>query len=169
MGKGRYHQIAVLVLLGIIQAAAAFGAERQLTLSEAVAAALQGNNELRASKDSLLAQREEVGIARSPLLPHVAFEEGAVRTDNPPGVFMAKLNQRRFSQSDFDINALNNPKPTTDFQTLVSVDQPIFASEAFIGLTMAKKEYAAQIKDARRVCPDYNRGKRAQGVLIQVQ
>ncbi len=145
-----YEWIICGVFVVMVQAAGAFAAERQVTLSEAVAAALRGNSDLRAGKNALLGQKEEVGIARSGLLPHVAFEERASRTDNPPGVFMSKLNQQRFSASDFDIGALNNPKPVTDLQAMVSVEQTIFAGGAWVGLDMAKKEYAAKKEDFGR-------------------
>ncbi len=132
------------------QAADAFAGERQVTLLEAIGLALQGNHDLQASKNSLFAQREEVGVARSPLLPHLAIEERASRTDNPPGVFMSKLNQQRFSAADFDVATLNSPKPVTDFQTLVSLDQALFAGGALVGLDMAKKEYAAKKEEFAR-------------------
>jgi outer membrane protein len=125
-------------------------AEAQLTLSEALDRALHDNHDLRAERNSLLAQREDVGLARSNLLPHLAFEERVTRTDNPPGVFMAKLNQQRFGPSDFDIGALNGPKTVTDLQTMVSVDQAVFVAGALIGLEMAKKEYAAKRENTGR-------------------
>jgi outer membrane protein TolC len=125
-------------------------AERHVTLPEAIATALEQNYEMRASRNSLLARKAEIGVARASLLPHIAFEERASRTDNPPGVFMAKLNQQRFSLSDFDIASLNNPRPVTDLQSLVSLDQVVFAGAAFIGLDMARKEFAAGKEDFGR-------------------
>jgi outer membrane protein len=63
---------------------------------------------------------------------------------------MAKLNQERFTQSDFAIDSLNRPGPVTDFQTMVTIDQPIFVGKALVGLKMAKKEYAARGEEYRR-------------------
>jgi outer membrane protein len=150
MNRYQYCAALLLFVAATVPGSMAFAAERQLSLSEAVAAALQGNHNLRASKNSLLAQKEEIGVARSPLLPHVAFEERASRTDNPPGVFMSKLNQQRFAASDFAIQALNSPKAVSDLQSLVSVDQAVFAAGAYVGLDMAKKEFAAQTEDFGR-------------------
>jgi len=79
-------------------AAAAGPAERRVTLHEAIRLALEGNHEVRATRNALLAQREEMGVARGFLLPRLSLEETATRTDNPPGVFMAKLNQGRFTR-----------------------------------------------------------------------
>jgi outer membrane protein len=121
-----------------------FGLEKQITLMEAVKTALTGNHEMRAIENQLLAQEADVGIARSALMPKIGFEERATRTNNPPTSFMMKLNQGRFSQSDFEINSLNNPQPTTDLQSLLTVEQPLFDAKAFLGLKMAKQERAAQ-------------------------
>lgn len=135
----------VLLLLagGVING---YGSEKKLTLNEAVKTALTNNAEIKAMKNALLAQEAEVGVARSSFLPRIGFEERATRTNNAPNVFMMKLNQGRFSISDFAIDTLNNPQATTDLQTLFSFDQPIFDAKSFIGLTMAKNEYSA--KDA---------------------
>ncbi len=105
---------------------------------------------MRAMKNSVFAQKEEVEVARSFLLPRLSFEERALRTNNPTMVFSSKLNEGRFSAEDLNINALNNPGPTSDFQTLVTFEQPIFQRKAFVGLDMAQKEYAALQEDYLR-------------------
>ena len=125
-------------------------AEKSVHLVEAIKLAMEYNHEIRSSRFSLFAQKEDIGIARSYLLPRLSFEERATRTNNPPGVFMMKLNQERFAQSDFDIFSLNNPKPTSDLQTLFTIEQPIFVGKSFIGLDMAKKEYSAQSESYNR-------------------
>ncbi|MGE5443175.1 MAG: TolC family protein, partial [Ignavibacteriales bacterium] len=120
------------------------GDERQLSLKDTIQIALENNHEIRAFKNSLYAQNDEIGIARSVLLPKISLEEGFVRTDNPTNVFSIKLNQERFSQSDFQISSLNNPSPINNFQTFLSFEQPIFAMKANIGLKMAKNEFLAK-------------------------
>jgi len=134
----------ILPVLIIATPACGSSTEKCLGLTEAIRIAMEGNHEIRASRNSLSARKEDIGIARSYLLPRITFEERASRTNNPPGVFMSKLNQERFLQTDFDINSLNNPKPISDLQTLFSIEQPIFSGKAYIGLGMAKKEYSAQ-------------------------
>jgi outer membrane protein len=124
--------------------------QKRVDLIEAVKLAMEHNHEIRSSRYSLFAQKEDIGIARSYLLPKLSFEERATRTNNPPGVFMMKLNQERFAQSDFDIFSLNNPKPQSDLQTLFSIEQPIFVGKYLIGLNMAKKEYSAQNESYNR-------------------
>jgi outer membrane protein len=141
---------ALIVILLFVPALNGFGAERQVGLIEAVSLALKDYHEMRAMKNSVYAQREEVGVARSFLLPRLGFEERALRTNNPTMVFSSKLNEGRFTAEDFNLNALNNPGPTNDFQTLVTFEQPIFQRKAFVGLDMAQKEYAALQEDYLR-------------------
>lgn len=118
--------------------------ERAFGMREAVKRAMENNHELRAFGNSLLAQGEDIGIAKSYLLPKIYFEERFMRTNNPTYAFMAKLNQQRFDQQDFAIDSLNNPEPVNDFQTSLSIEQPIFVRKAWIGLDMAKTEHAAK-------------------------
>jgi outer membrane protein TolC len=127
-----------------------FGQEKKLTLTEAIKIALDENYELRAAKNVLFAQKEGIGIARSAFLPKLTFEERAARTNNPPLSFMMKLNQQRFSQSDFIVDSLNNPQPINDYQTAFFIEQPVFSMKSFVGLSIAKNEYAAKGGDYQR-------------------
>ncbi|MEJ2684631.1 MAG: TolC family protein [Candidatus Sulfobium sp.] len=125
-------------------------ADRVMTLREAIQYSLKGNPEIRAFRESVLGQKEDVGIARSLMLPRLTFEERYMRTDNPTYAFMAKLNQERFTQQDFAIGSLNNPSPVNDFQTSLSFEQAVFAPKAYIALDMAKKEVTAKGDDFDR-------------------
>ncbi len=88
--------------------------------------------------------------AAVPCCLRIGFEERALRTNNPTMVFSSRLNQGQFSSSDLALNNLNNPSPITDFQTLFTIEQPLFVGKAFVGLDMAKKELAAKQEDYRR-------------------
>lgn len=114
--------------------------EQKLGLREAILISFADNHELKARQSSLAATQADIGIARSYLLPSLLFEEKYQRTANPTYSFMSKLNQERFTTQDFAINSLNNPDPINDFQTLFSIEQPLFARKANIGLAMAKKQ-----------------------------
>jgi len=142
--------LAVGCLLLVWITTGARGEGNALSLHEAIKTAMENNPEMRAMGSSLAAQREDIGVARSSLLPRLTLEERAVRTNNPPNVFMMKLNQERFSSSDFAIDKLNDPGPANDFQTLLSLDQPIFLRKAQVGFRMAKQEYAAKKEDYKR-------------------
>lgn len=96
-------------------------AEVPLTLQEAVEAALDGNRGLAAAEARAeaadLGARAEEGF----LFPSVQATAGAVRTDDPVGVFGTRLRQRSFTQADFDIAALNDPDAVSDWTAGVGV------------------------------------------------
>ncbi len=134
---GYTRVIAMSLLLVLFAVASVLGSERTLSIKEAVVIALSDNHELKAFGYALGAEGENVGIARSALFPHLSFEERFMRTNNPPTAFSAKLNQQRFSQQDFAIDALNSPRPINDFQSSLSLEQIIFSRKAMLGLDMS--------------------------------
>lgn len=143
---GAPYSIPILIFaffLALAIPAVALAEERTFTLADAVNFALQNNNELRAAESSVAAQKDDVGIARSSLLPKVFFEERYLRTNNPTYAFMAKLNQGQFTQQDFAIDNLNHPSPIDDYLTLFGVEQPLFAPKAWLGLDISKREHEA--------------------------
>ncbi len=132
------------VILILVCASGAAAQERVLSLREALAYAGAGNPELRAFERSVLGQKEDVGIARSFLLPKLFFEERFMRTNNPTYSFMAKLNQARFEESDFAVSSLNHPSPINDFQGGLFFEQPLFAPKAYIAVDIAATEAEAK-------------------------
>ena len=141
---------AMLAFIWLGSPLATYAGEQRMGLLEAIRMAFEGNFEMRARRNALSAQQEEVGVARGSLLPKIGFEERALRTNNPTLVFSSKLNQGGFSATDLAVNSLNSPNPTTDFQTLFTFEQPIFIGKAYVGLAMAKKELSAQQADYQR-------------------
>ncbi|MEW6289801.1 MAG: TolC family protein [Thermodesulfobacteriota bacterium] len=137
---------AVIFLLVVVFCTASFlqpaaGSEQVISLREAILTSFAGNHELKGRQSQLEANRADIGIARSSLLPTLAIEEKFQRTANPTYSFMSKLNQERFTAQDFAIDSLNNPDAISDFQTLFSIEQPLFVRQATIGLDMAKKQH----------------------------
>jgi outer membrane protein len=124
--------------------------EIKLSLEEAIRVALKNNHEVKALMNSVLAEGSDVGISRSSLLPKINMEERFVRTNNPTDVFSIKLNQQRFSMSDFEIPNLNNPDPISDFQTTFSVEQPIVAIKEILTIKSSNKEFQAAGEDLNR-------------------
>jgi outer membrane protein len=143
---------SLLLLLFFLTATAgkAADAEKRLTLTEAVQAAMENNHELKAQKSALAAKRENIGLARSSLLPKISFEERYLRTVNPTYAFMTKLNQQRIDVTDFIPASLNHPDITNDFQSALSFEQPVFIKKANIGLMMSKTDAAASAEDFQR-------------------
>ena len=140
----------MLFLTVLCISTASSAGEEQLSLRDCLLRAMRGNPEIRARGQGLLADQEDVRIARSFLLPKITFEERFMRTNNPTYTFMAKLNQERFATEDFDIHALNDPAPVSDFQTSVAFEQALFAPKAYIGRKMAEKEYEARREEVER-------------------
>jgi outer membrane protein TolC len=125
-------------------------AQEMMTLRAAVGKALENNHEIAAFRNSLAAHKEDIGIAQSNLMPKLSLEERFLRTDNPTYVFMSKLNQGRFTMQDFNIDFLNDPGPESDFQTSLSVFQPLLAMQASIGIDMSETAYAAKKEEYYR-------------------
>ncbi|MCG6536031.1 MAG: TolC family protein, partial [Syntrophales bacterium LBB04] len=144
--------IVLLILLFILTApsAKATDNEKRLTLAEAVSAAMENNHELKAQASALAAKREDIGLARSSLLPKVSFEERYLKTVNPGYAFMTKLNQERIEAADFVPASLNHPEAISDFQSAISFEQPLFIRKANIGLAMSKTDAEASAEDLQR-------------------
>ncbi|UCH79847.1 MAG: TolC family protein [Nitrospiraceae bacterium] len=132
--------ISILVIFSIVHYA---GAEI-LTLKQAVNMALRDNPDLKAYTWSIYSQKNNANAEKGRYYPRFNIEERFLRTDNPTFGFMSKLNQERFSQEDFLINRLNNPDDISDFQTLITVEQPLFVPQIHIGFGMAHKELKAK-------------------------
>lgn len=128
----------------------ACGQDKGITIKEALRIALQENREMRAFENTVQAQKENIGIAKSYLLPRIGFEERAARTNNPPSTFMMKLNQQRFVMEDFALNNLNNPNIINDYQTLFTFEQPVFLMKSYLNFKIAKLEYTAKNEDYLR-------------------
>lgn len=145
----RKRQMWMFLLPFLFMNTAAY-AEQQLSLRDALLQALKDNPGIRARDRGLQADKMDVSIARSFLLPKITFEERFMRTNNPTYAFMARLNQERFAAEDFAIQSLNDPAPVSDFQTSISFEQALFAPKAYIGREMAEKEYEAKREDVSR-------------------
>ena len=124
--------------------------ERHLTVIEAVHSALENNHEIKAARSSTMAQQQDIGVARSYLLPRLSFEERYLRTTNPGWAFMSKLNQERIEQQDFNPDLLNHPDAINDYQSSLTVEQPLFMKKAFIGIDMSKGEALAKGEELKR-------------------
>ena len=135
-------------------------APRSLNIIEAVRLALENNHEIRAHTNAVLAQKEDVGVARSYLLPKLTLEERYSLTTNPSYAFFSKLNQESITVQDFNPDLLNDPDRTDDFQTAITVEQPLFVKKAYLGLGMARRE-----KQARQAELDRKREEIAYQVL----
>lgn len=91
-----------------------------LTLREAVALSLEKNPDRKIAQADADSAHIASRLARTTLLPNLAFSEAATRGNDPVYAFGTRLRQQRFAQSDFALNNLNRPTPINDFTTRFS-------------------------------------------------
>ncbi len=138
-----------------------------LTLQEAVNIALENNTLLKAHSWSVRSREEDLKAAKGQVYPNIRIEEKFIRTDNPTYGFMAKLNQERFSQEDFVIDSLNDPRDISDFQTSFSFTQPIIAPRIHYGISLAQRELDARNAEGERVKDEVTRAVIKNSLMIQ--
>ncbi len=112
-----------LLLLAL---AAPLLAQDALTLRDAVRLALKENQAIAATNAEVSASAAHVDEARGARLPKVNFSESWARSDNPVFVFSSLLTQHRFGPDNFDIGPLNRPDSLNNFQSQITIDQPIY-------------------------------------------
>jgi outer membrane protein len=101
-------------------------AQAPLTLQDAIARATAGNLDARIAA---LAEKEathRVDQARAGYLPRVDASETWQRGNQPVFVFGSLLNQRRFTEADFALDALNHPDALDNFRVAVGAEQSIY-------------------------------------------
>jgi outer membrane protein len=129
------------VLLVLLVAGAALStpaaAQDRLTLTDAIAKARVANPTAHAAMAAEAEACVRIQQARGAWLPRVDVVEGVQRSNLPANVFGALLSQRRFSQADFDVQALNHPAALTNHRAAISVEQLVYSSEIETGVRSA--------------------------------
>jgi outer membrane protein TolC len=74
-------------------------------------------------------------------LPRVDFTEGIQRGDMPVYVFGSLLSQRRFTEANFAIDALNHPDPLTNHRASLAMQHAVFSSEVQTAVRAAGVAY----------------------------
>jgi len=101
-------------------------AQDSLSLREAVQVALRENKDIAACGAATRASTARVREAQSGRLPKLNYSESLTRSDNPVFVFSSLLTQHQFGAENFNIGPLNRPDFLDNFQSLVSVDLPVY-------------------------------------------
>ncbi len=158
----------LLMALTLMVTALSYAGE-DLTLEQAVDTALKNNPGLKATDAQV--QAADAGVLRSlsGFLPKVTLSETWSRTDNPLMVLGTKLNQELVTPADFNPAVMNNPDPATNYNTRLSVMQPVWnGGKEYIGRTQAKLARDASIQDRERVRQEtvYNVIKAYYGLLL---
>ena len=127
-------------------------AQQRLTLAEATAEALAKSDLLRAEDARVAGAAGAVMAAQGNLLPTVTFEERFLATDNPAYDFSMKINQGNFNSADLQgaPGTFNDPAAISDFQTTLTLTQPIYSRRAILGVAMARAEAGAVNLDRDR-------------------
>ena len=136
--------LCIMVCVLAISVGAANAETCSLSLKDAIALSLGGNNLARSAGFAADAARQEVAISSSRYYPLISFEEALVASNAPTRTFMMKLDQGRFTQNDFLLNNLNNPSVQHDFRTAFTLQQPIFDPSIAPAREMAVKEAEKQ-------------------------
>ena len=110
----------------VLLLAAPLFAQDSLSLRDAVRLALRENKAVAASAAGIRASAARVEEARAGRLPKLNYSESYARSDNPVFVFSSLLTQHQFGPEDFNIGPLNRPESLNDFQSVLSVDQPVY-------------------------------------------
>jgi len=113
--------MAVRTLGVLVLAARVWGAE-PLTLREAVQLSLRSHPSLEALAEKVKAAEAGIGQARAGAYPRLTYSELFQTSNNPVFAFSSILAQRRFAESNFRIDALNNPGFVNNFQSQAGVE-----------------------------------------------
>lgn len=140
-----------VILFAFIMLAVPGRAQTQLSLTDAVAIALEKNPERKAALTEIRVARAAIGQARSFLLPHVTFGEGFTRGDDQVFVFGSKLRQQQFTTADFALPALNTPSPINNWTTRLTTHWTLFDSGAsWLNFARAKELEKASAQQVER-------------------
>lgn len=101
-------------------------AQDPLSLRDAVRLALRENKAVAASGAAERASVSRIAQAQAGRLPKLNYSESFVRSDNPVFVFSSLLTQHQFGPDNFNIGPLNRPASINNFQSVLSVDQPLY-------------------------------------------
>jgi len=106
--------------------AAPLWAQDSLSLRQAVQLAIRENRAITGAIAGARASEARIAQARGGMLPKINYSESFARSDNPVFVFSSLLTQHQFGVENFAIGPLNRPDFLNNFQSQVTVDQPIY-------------------------------------------
>ncbi len=97
-----------------------------LTLSQAVAMAMQKNRQLLADNYRVESANWAIQSAEGHLYPRLDMSYTAMRTDSPLSVFGTRLLQSKITPADFNIATLNNPTAINNYQPRLTLSMPLY-------------------------------------------
>lgn len=160
---------AGMVALLLLAVTVAVYAAEELTLEQAIDAALLNNPGLKAAGSQVDAAQAGVVKSRSGFLPKVTISETWSRSDNPLMALGTKLNQEIVGPADFNPAVMNNPEPLSNYNTRLSMMQPVFnGGKEYLGRKQARLASDAAVQDLHRTKQEtvFNVIKAYYGVLL---
>lgn len=111
---------------------------------------VQQNNKLKIGEQDVLAAKGDYNQTNAVFLPNITASHSGMATTNPLMAFGFKLNQEIVTQTDFDLNKLNNPSQIEIFTTKFEIQQPIINLDGIFQRKAAKAKWeATQMQVAR--------------------
>lgn len=129
------------ILLFIVVLSGSFlNAQQQKTLSkeEMLTKLSENNQSIKISQQEFMEARSDFRQTNALFIPNISISHTGTSTNNPVYAFMAKLNQGTFSESDFAIDNLNNPKAIDNYTTSISFEQPLINVDGWKQRSAAK-------------------------------
>jgi len=117
---------------------------KNITLDSLMSNVKSKNLSLKINEESLNISQAQYRESLGAILPQISISHQGFRTNNPVMAFGSRLNQGIFTENDFDVDALNNPEPITNFTTTFQVAQPVLNIDKLIQRKAAKYAYKAQ-------------------------
>jgi outer membrane protein TolC len=132
-----------VIAIGLLIVAAAIPAQAtEVTLQDALRAAVADRPGVQAARAEAGAAAAAIGEARSGWLPHVTVSEQYTRTDEPAGSLFIALNQERNVMVDPAYN-LVDPAAQDDYETRLRLTQTLYDPAVDFGLRRAHTVSAA--------------------------
>jgi outer membrane protein len=116
----------LLAIMALVAMTAQSQIGPDLSLSDAVEAALQSQPLTRSARLGIDLAEKRVTEARAGRLPYLRLSQTVTHGNNPVFVFGSLLEQGRFGPQNFSLSALNNPASITNVRTAVSANLPAF-------------------------------------------
>lgn len=117
---------ASLVVLALTSAGQNAHAQSPLVLDDAIARALRQNPAMQAAAAATDEAAARARQAKAGWLPRVEFAEAWQKGNQPVFVFGSLLTQRRFTQDDFRLDALNHPDALANHRSSLTIEQTLF-------------------------------------------
>src|SRR3954462_5603161 len=109
------HRVCLLSIAVLIAVCPPAAAQDSLTLAAAIDKARSANPAGLAPRAGEQEAAARVRQAEAGWLPRIDFTEGVQRGTLPVYVFGSLLSQRRFTEANFALDALNYPDPLTNY------------------------------------------------------